>query len=71
MKSIFSKTFFVPLVILLSMLCLTSCGKDYDLVSEYVVRNATSNDLIHGSVENASFNVHVVNDPLEGTVKKK
>ncbi|MDO1513679.1 hypothetical protein Q2T41_19275 [Maribacter confluentis] len=53
------------------MLCLASCGKDYDLVSEYVVRNATSNDLIHGSVENASFNVHVVNDPLEGTVKKK
>lgn len=71
MKSFFSKTFFVPLTVFISFLCLTSCGKDYDLVSEYVVRNATSNDLIHGAVENASFGIHVVNDLMDETVKKK
>lgn len=37
----FLKTFFVPLLVVMSTLSLTSCGKDYDLVSEIVVRDSS------------------------------
>ena len=37
----FFKTFFVPLLVVMFVLSLTSCGKDYDLVSEIVVRDSS------------------------------
>lgn len=39
MRVPFFKTFFVPLAVVVFLLSLTSCGKDHDLVSDFVVRD--------------------------------
>lgn len=71
MKFHFSKAFFVPLVVVLSVLSLTSCGKDYDLVSEYVVRDATTNLLLNNTFEKSTIGVAVINNSIRNAVKKK
>ncbi|MDP2525418.1 hypothetical protein [Maribacter dokdonensis] len=48
MKFHLTKAFFVPVAAIVFLLSLSSCGKDYDLVSDYVVReNVETNILEH------------------------
>lgn len=67
----FTKAFFVPLVVLVSVLTLTSCGKDYDIVSEYVVREPIANTSTNSSIDSNSFGLAVINDIATASVKKK
>ncbi|TLP75447.1 hypothetical protein [Maribacter sp. ACAM166] len=71
MKLHFSKTFFVPLVVIVSSLSLTSCGKDYDLVSEYVVRDTTTKLLSTNNLVKSPVDVAVINNITSDTVEKK
>ena len=48
------RSFFVPLSVVFVVLSLSSCGKDYDLVSEFVVRgpvNKIKSDYLQESSE--------------------
>ena len=71
MKFNFLKAFFVPLVLVLTVLSLTSCGKDYDLVSEYVVRDGNTKSSINKMNDEDTFSVAVINDITTDSVKKK
>lgn len=71
MKFNFPKAFFVPLVLVLTVLSLTSCGKDYDLVSEYVVRDGNTKSSINKMNDEDTFSVAVINDITTDSVKKK
>lgn len=71
MKFNFPKAFFVPLVLVLTVLSLTSCGKDYDLVSEYVVRDANTKLLLKYTPKKSTIVVPVMNDITSIAVKKK
>jgi len=70
MKLNFSRTFFVPLVVVVSILSLTSCGKDYDLVSEYVVRDATNKLQVSNTLNSNTSTAAVMNNISSVTVKK-
>lgn len=41
MKLIFTKALFVLILVLSAVISLTSCGKEHDLVSEFVVRDVS------------------------------
>ncbi|WP_299320923.1 hypothetical protein [uncultured Maribacter sp.] len=51
MKLYPTKIFFVPVAIIF-LLSLSSCGKDYDLVSEYVVRDNTETVISNNTTNN-------------------
>jgi len=57
MKLYPTKTFFVPLAAVVFLLSLSSCGKDYDLVSEYVVRENTEKVITKNTSDNNNFEV--------------
>ncbi|APQ18026.1 hypothetical protein [Maribacter hydrothermalis] len=71
MKLHLSKTFFVPTLAIIFLLSLSSCGKDYDLVSEYVIRDATQKIQLNHIEHNDTLGVAVVNAVTEDNVKKK
>lgn len=71
MKLKLSKTFFAPLAAIIFLLSLSSCGKDYDLVSEYVVRDANKQVQLNNIQDNNNVNVSVVNDLTITEIKKK
>ncbi|TDT47138.1 hypothetical protein CLV90_1209 [Maribacter spongiicola] len=60
MKFNTTKAFFVPLAAVLFLLSLSSCGKDYDLVSEYVVRDNTEKSISTSSL-NTDLGVAAIN----------
>ncbi len=57
MKLYPTKTFFVPLAAVVFLLSLSSCGKDYDLVSEYVVRENAEKVITKNTSDNNNFEV--------------
>ena len=57
MKLYPTKTFFVPLAAVVFLLSLSSCGKDYDLVSEYVVRENAKKVITKNTSDNNNFEV--------------
>jgi hypothetical protein len=61
MKFNTTKTFFVPVAAILFLLSLSSCGKDYDLVSEYVVRDNTEKTISNSSLNNTNLSVASIN----------
>tara|TARA_R110002051_G_scaffold64139_2_gene116778 strand:- start:26313 stop:26528 length:216 start_codon:yes stop_codon:yes gene_type:complete len=71
MKLHLSKPFFVPTLALIFLLSLSSCGKDYDLVSEYVIRDATQKIQLNHTDNNDTLGVAVINTDREDGVKKK
>jgi len=66
-----SRTFFVPLVAIIFLLSLSSCGKDYDLVSEYVIRDTNQQVQLNSGQDNSILNVDVVNNTTTNELKKK
>ncbi len=66
-----SRTFFVPLASIIFLLSLSSCGKDYDLVSEYVIRDANEQVQLSTIKDNNLHNVAVVHTSTTNEVKKK
>ncbi|WP_405410351.1 hypothetical protein [Maribacter sp. Asnod1-A12] len=52
-----TKTFFVPIAAVIFLLSLSSCGKDYDLVSEYVVRENAEKVITKNTSDNNNFEV--------------
>lgn len=61
MKFNTTKAFFVPVAAFLFLLSLSSCGKDYDLVSEYVVRDNTEKTISNNSLNNTNLGVASIN----------
>ncbi|WP_299796856.1 hypothetical protein [uncultured Maribacter sp.] len=61
MKLYPTKTFFVPVAAIIFLLSLSSCGKDYDLVSEYVVRDNTET-VISNNTTNNNLGVVVIDN---------
>ncbi|MGO4918206.1 hypothetical protein [Maribacter spongiicola] len=61
MKFNTTKAFFVPVAAILFLLSLSSCGKDYDLVSEYVVRDNTEKTISNNSLNNTNLGVASIN----------
>jgi hypothetical protein len=66
-----SRTFFVPLASIIFLLSLSSCGKDYDLVSEYVIRDANQKIQLHTIQDNNLLHVAIVNTSTTNELKKK
>lgn len=66
-----SRTFFVPLAIISFLLSLSSCGKDYDLVSEYVIRDANEQVQSNTAQDNNMLNVAVLPTNSINELKKK
>lgn len=66
MKLLFSRTFFAPVVLIFSMLSLASCGKEHDLVAEYIVRDV-SPTLQLGDLQkpNTPKTTKIPNSPLD------
>ena len=62
MKLNITKTFFVPLAAVVFLLSLSSCGKDYDLVSEYVVRDNTEKNILNNDTNTQNSGVIVINN---------
>ncbi|HDZ06537.1 hypothetical protein LCGC14_0053120 [marine sediment metagenome] len=62
MKLNITKTFFVPLAAVVFLLSLSSCGKDYDLVSEYVVRDNTEKNILNNDTNTQNSGVTVINN---------
>ncbi|MDF4202194.1 hypothetical protein PXD56_04475 [Maribacter sp. SA7] len=60
MKFYPTKAFFVPVAAIVFLLSLSSCGKDYDLVSEYVVRDNVEK-ITNNDSENTNFGMTVSN----------
>jgi len=56
-----TKAFFVPVAAIVFLLSLSSCGKDYDLVSDYVVRENVETDLINENLDTQKTDVAVIN----------
>jgi len=65
------RTFFVPLSAIIFLLSLSSCGKDYDLVSEYVIRDTNQQVQLNSVQDNHILNVDVVNNTTTNELKKK
>lgn len=66
-----SRTFFVPLASIIFLLSLSSCGKDYDLISEYVIRDANLQVQLNTTQDNNLQNVALVSTSTTNEVKKK
>ena len=58
-----TKAFFVPVAAIVFLLSLSSCGKDYDLVSDYVVRENVETDLLNENLDTQKTDVAVINSP--------
>ena len=56
-----TKAFFVPVAAIVFLLSLSSCGKDYDLVSDYVVRENVEADLLNENLDTQKTDVAVIN----------
>ncbi|MEP2057744.1 MAG: hypothetical protein ABJJ05_08055 [Maribacter litoralis] len=56
-----TKAFFVPVAAIVFLLSLSSCGKDYDLVSDYVVRGNVETDLLNENLDTQKTDVAVIN----------
>ncbi|SIQ29255.1 hypothetical protein SAMN05421797_1011315 [Maribacter ulvicola] len=72
MKIHLTKAFFASASAIIFLFSLSSCGKDCDLVSDYVVRNNTSKTITHNMLNNNTlpdnnFNTTTKNniDPTE------
>ncbi|MDP5061543.1 MAG: hypothetical protein NWP64_06445 [Maribacter sp.] len=61
MKFNTTKAFFVPVAAVLFLISLSSCGKDYDLVSEYVVRDNTEKSISTSSLNTTDLGVAAIN----------
>ncbi|MEP2280910.1 hypothetical protein [Maribacter sp.] len=61
MKFFPTKAFFVPVAAIVFLLSLSSCGKDYDLVSEFVVRDNVEK-ITNNDSENTNFGITVSNN---------
>ena len=66
-----SRTFFVPLATIIFLLSLSSCGKDYDLVSEYVIRDAKLHVQLNSFKDNNILHVASVHTSAINELKKK
>ncbi|WP_339727585.1 hypothetical protein [Maribacter stanieri] len=62
MKLNITKTFFVPVAAVVFLLGLSSCGKDYDLVSEYVVRDNTEKNILNNDSNTQNSGVTAINN---------
>ncbi|MDF4221473.1 hypothetical protein [Maribacter huludaoensis] len=62
MKFYPNKAFFVPVAAIVFLLSLSSCGKDYDLVSEYVVRDNAEKVITSNNTENPNYSVTISNE---------
>ncbi|WP_324023568.1 hypothetical protein QSV08_11855 [Maribacter sp. BPC-D8] len=62
MKLYPTKTFFVPVAAIIFLLSLSSCGKDYDLVSEYVVRDNAEKVISNNTADSNNFGVAVIDN---------
>ena len=62
MKLNITKTFFVPVAVVVFLLSLSSCGKDYDLVSEYVVRDNTEKNILNNDSNTQNSGVTAINN---------
>lgn len=62
MKFNTTKTFFVPIAAVVFLLSLSSCGKDYDLVSEYVVRDNTEKNNLNNDSNTQNSGVTAINN---------
>ena len=62
MKFNTTKTFFVPIAAFIFLLSLSSCGKDYDLVSEYVVRDNTEKVISNNTTDSYNLGVAVIDN---------
>ncbi|WP_282049330.1 hypothetical protein [Maribacter aquivivus] len=62
MKLYPTKTFFVPVAAIIFLLSLSSCGKDYDLVSEYVVRDNAEKVISNNTTDSNNFGVAVIDN---------
>ena len=71
MKLHLTHQFFVLLSVTIFLLSLSSCGKDYDLVSEYVVRDTAQNVLLNSTQKTNNLGVTVINEVSVQQVKKK
>ena len=66
-----SRTFFVPLASIIFLLSLSSCGKDHDLISEYVIRDTNLQVQLNTTQDNNLQNVALVSTSTTNEVKKK
>jgi type 1 fimbria pilin len=71
MKLHLTQQFFVLLSAIVFLLSLSSCGKDYDLVSEYVVRDTAQKVLLSNTQESTDLGINVLNGNSNLEVKKK
>jgi len=59
-----TKAFFIPVTTLVFLLSLSSCGKDYDLVSEYVVRDKIEFNIMNEDADIQNSGVSVMNNEI-------
>lgn len=57
MKFHLNKAFFVPVAAIVFLLSLSSCGKDYDLVSDYVVRENVETNILEDNMNSQNSSV--------------
>ncbi|MEP3373360.1 MAG: hypothetical protein ABJL43_15370 [Maribacter dokdonensis] len=57
MKFQLTKAFFVPVAAIVFLLSLSSCGKDYDLVSDYVVRENVETNILEDNMNSQNSSV--------------
>lgn len=57
MKFHLTKAFFVPVAAIVFLLSLSSCGKDYDLVSDYVVRENVETNILKDNMNSQNSSV--------------
>ena len=57
MKFHLPKAFFVPVAAIVFLLSLSSCGKDYDLVSDYVVRENVETNILEDNMNSQNSSV--------------
>ncbi|SEB94800.1 hypothetical protein SAMN05192540_1962 [Maribacter dokdonensis] len=57
MKFHLTKAFFVPAAAIVFFLSLSSCGKDYDLVSDYVVRENVETNILEDNMNSQNSSV--------------
>lgn len=57
MKFHLTKAFFVPVAAIVFLLSLSSCGKDYDLVSDYVVRENVETNILEDNINSQNSSV--------------
>ncbi|PHN94234.1 hypothetical protein CSC80_02455 [Maribacter sp. 6B07] len=57
MKFHLTKAFFVPVAAIVFLLSLSSCGKDYDLVSDYVVRENVETNILEDNMNSQNSSV--------------